>query len=172
MSHRFSLKCRTKTPRSVLPTWQSDVPTLNFLTLSQHLLSFRRLAKTGKLPSTVLNLEIISVWLAQSLKYCYSLGSQGVGVMKSNPNLVQVLFEMSLFLTQLPVQPRVSNLLGSAACFGSTFSHSFNLYNLFQSLALISFGYRYLPGHHLLHLPRAKDLVYLIGTLVFPTSLL
>ena len=27
--------------------------------------------------------------------------------MKSNPNLVQVLFEMSLFLTQLPVQPRV-----------------------------------------------------------------
>lgn len=92
--------------------------------------------------------------------------------MKSNPNLVQVLFEMSLFLTQLPMQPRVSNLLGSAACFRSTFSHSFNLYNLFQSLALISFGYRRLPGHHVLRLPRAKDLVHLIGTLVFPISLL
>lgn len=89
--------------------------------------------------------------------------------MKSNPNLVQVLFEMSLYLTQLPVQPRASNLLGSAASFHSTFSHSFNLYNLFQPLALISFGYRRLPGHHVLH---AKDLVYLIGTLVFPISLL
>lgn len=78
--------------------------------------------------------------------------------MKSNPNLVQALFEMSPLLTQLPVRPRVSNLLGSDACFRSTFSHchSFNLCNLFQSLALISFGYRCLPGHHVLHLPRAK----------------